>query len=218
MEFKDRLQQAMDERGLKAADLSRMTGIGEGAISQYRRGAYKAGQRSLEKIANALNVSIPWLMGMSDDPAGGDGAFCAPVTTDNVVTFPVIGDVAAGYEHIMSEDWSGDTIEVPASYLHGRPRSDYFCLRVKGDSMYPLYLDGDRVLVLKADTLQHSGEIGVVRYNGDMATLKKVEYVMGEDWMRLVPLNLAYQPQMITGCDLEQCSIIGIPKLVVREV
>ena len=153
-----------------------------------------------------------------DNSSASPDGLCAPTIAEDVVTFPVIGEVAAGYEHIMAEDWSGDTIDVPSAYLHGRSRNDYFCLRVKGDSMYPLYLDGDRVLVLKADTLQHSGEIGVVRYNGDMATLKKVEYVMGEDWMRLVPLNLAYQPQLITGCDLEQCSIIGVPKLVVREV
>ena len=85
------------------------------------------------------------------------------------------------------------------------------------DSMYPLYMDGDRVLVLKAPTLQHSGDIGVVRYDGEMATLKKVEYADGEDWVRLVAINPNYPPHMITGCDLEQCSILGIPKLILRE-
>lgn len=38
-EFKDRLEQALVEKGMKPSDLSRLTGIGEGAISQYRKGA-----------------------------------------------------------------------------------------------------------------------------------------------------------------------------------
>lgn len=68
-EFKDRLQKAMDAKGINAADLHRLTGIGEGAISQYRRGVYKATQKNLEKIASALGVSIPYLMGLTDGPA-----------------------------------------------------------------------------------------------------------------------------------------------------
>lgn len=66
IEFKDRLEQALTMRNMKPADLARLTGIGEGAISQYRKGAYKATQRNLEKISKVLSVSIPWLMGADD--------------------------------------------------------------------------------------------------------------------------------------------------------
>lgn len=65
-EFKDRLEEALKMRDIKPAELARMTGIGEGAISQYRKGAYKATQRNLERMAQVLGVSIPWLMGVSD--------------------------------------------------------------------------------------------------------------------------------------------------------
>ena len=64
--FSDRLEEALRMREMTPAELARKTGIGEGAISQYRKGAYKATQSNLEKIANALNVSIPWLMGAVD--------------------------------------------------------------------------------------------------------------------------------------------------------
>ena len=67
-EFKDRLEEALSLRGMKPSELAKKTGIGEGAISQYRKGAYKASQRNLEKISKALDFSIPWLMGISDDP------------------------------------------------------------------------------------------------------------------------------------------------------
>lgn len=83
-EFHQRLEQALMMRDMKPADLARKTGIGEGAISQYRKGAYKASQRNLEKISKALCVPIPWLMGASDDLSlpfaggkGGDGLVAA---------------------------------------------------------------------------------------------------------------------------------------------
>ena len=62
-EFKERLDEAMRIRDISAAELSRISNVNEGAISQYRAGKYKASQRSLDKLARALNVSIPWLMG-----------------------------------------------------------------------------------------------------------------------------------------------------------
>ena len=66
-EFKDRLEQAMRMRNIKPSELAKLTSIGEGAISQYRKGAYKASQRNLEKISRVLEVSIPWLMGCDDE-------------------------------------------------------------------------------------------------------------------------------------------------------
>lgn len=61
--FGERLKEALDERKISAAELSRKTGISEGMISQYKSGAYVAKQKNLELFAKALDVSIPWLMG-----------------------------------------------------------------------------------------------------------------------------------------------------------
>lgn len=74
--FRERLEEALRLRDMKASDLARLTGIREGAISQYRKGAYKATQINLEKMARALDVPIPWLMGVSDEiekPTAGQG-------------------------------------------------------------------------------------------------------------------------------------------------
>ena len=67
-EFKDRLKEAMQIKNMSAAELSRAASVNEGAISQYLKGSYKANQRTLEKLARALNVSIPWLMGDDSSP------------------------------------------------------------------------------------------------------------------------------------------------------
>lgn len=61
--FQQRLIEAMEAKDISAAELSRLSGVNEGAISQYRKGAYKAGQRTLDKLAAVLNVSPGWLMG-----------------------------------------------------------------------------------------------------------------------------------------------------------
>lgn len=67
MEFKDRLELAMKRRGMTAAELARASGVKEGPISRYRTGQYQAKQGNLERLAEALHVSIPWLMGVVPD-------------------------------------------------------------------------------------------------------------------------------------------------------
>lgn len=217
----ERLKEAMTLRNIKQADLVRSTGIDKGSISLYVSGKYSPKGDKLYKLATALNVSSAWLSGFNVPMQDNDfysSSLKSPEVTEDIVTFPVIGEIAAGYDNIAVEDWGGETVEIPISYLHGRKKEEYIVLSVKGDSMYPLYMDGDKVLILRQSTLNRSGEIGAVLYDSDYATLKKVEYVMGEDWMKLIPINPEYQPKTITGPDLEQCRIIGIPKLLIREI
>lgn len=216
-EFKDRLKEALAIRKMSAAELARLSQVNEGAISQYKKGAYKATQENLDRLAKTLNVSIAWLMG-ADVPMEKEYKLISPTVTDDVVTFPVIGEIAAGYNCVANEDWSGDTVEVPTSYLKGRPKSDYMVLKVHGDSMYPLYQDGDTVLILRQSTLDRSGDIGAIIYEDECATLKKIEFVHGEDWLRLVPLNPLYKPETIENEDLEHCRVIGVPRLLIREI
>lgn len=217
----NRIREALKKSGLKQADVARLTGIPKSALSQYISGAFEPKQDRIELLARTFGVSEAWLMGYdvpqererNDIPHGME----PPTVTEEYVTFPVIGDLAAGFEHIAAENWSGDTICIPESYLRGRPAGDYIVLNVCGDSMYPFYLDGDKVLVLRTPALEYSGQVALVRYDGEMATLKKVEYHPGDDCMRLIPANPLYQPREIVGADLDQCSILGIPKLILRE-
>lgn len=141
-----------------------------------------------------------------------------PNITEDYTTFPVIGEVAAGYDSIAIEDWEGETVDIPNSYLKGRSKEDFFVLKVKGDSMYPTYQEGDKVLVLKQSTLNYSGQVGVILYDDDYASLKKVEYKMGEDWLRMVPINPTHPIKKVEGEALEHCRILGIPRLLLREI
>lgn len=207
----ERIKYYREQKGFTQEDVATALGTTPQNIYKYEKGIVtNIPLARMKGLASLFGISPHALTDWQDAPAPG-------ITAD-VISFPVVGEIAAGYNHIALEDsYSADTVEIPASYLKGRPRSDFFVLRVTGDSMYPLYMDGDKVLIKKTPSLERSGEIGAVLYE-EYATLKKVEYVTGEDWMKLIPVNPQYPPKTITGADLEQCKILGVPTLLIREI
>lgn len=204
----------LQETGKTQKELTDYLGITKNAFTDWKSGRIKSYQKHLPKIAEFFNVSVDYLLGRDSK----EEKFKEPVITSDVVTFPVLGKIAAGYDSIAVEDWGSEIIEIPKAYLKGRGRSEFFVLEVKGDSMYPQYCEGDKVLILKQTTLNTSGTVGAVLYDDDYATLKKVTYAPGEDWLELAPINPMYPPKRIVGADLERCRIIGIPKLLIRDI
>lgn len=196
-------------KGLKQKELAEMVGLSESAISQLESGKRFPSYETLLKIAEALDCESSDLLSSRSN---------RPFIADQFVSFPIIGEVAAHYDHFAEEDWTNGQIDVPLSWLKGKPQSEFFVLRVSGDSMYPAYQDGDLVLVLKQSTMDHSGQIGVVMFDDDKGTLKRVEYVNGENWMKLIPINPQFPPIMIRDERLEHCRILGIPKVLIRKV
>ena len=98
-----------------------------------------------------------------------------------------------------------DTEEIPAEWTTGG--REYFGLRVKGDSMYPKYMDGDIIIVRKQDTCD-SGQDCVVYVNGYDATLKQVK-LLPDGGVRLQPLNPSYAPKTYYEGD-ETITIAGV--------
>lgn len=218
-EISQRLYELITKNNISYGELSKLTGIPKSALQRYATGeTEKIPISRIELMAKALHTTAAFIMGWENNDYHYSSNLKSPDITEDVVTFPVIGEIAAGYDEIAVEDWSGDTVDIPTSYLNGRKKEDFFVLSVHGDSMYPMYLNGDKVLILKQNTLNNSGDVGAILYEGECATLKKVEYVKGEDWLRLVPINPEYQPKLIEGADLEQCRVIGVPRLLVREI
>lgn len=203
------------ELGLSADQLAEKLGKDRSTIYRYEsKEIEKLPVDIIEPLAEALLVSPQYLMGWT---VSAEREYNAPQIAQETVTFPVIGDIAAGFDQIAVESWSGETIEVPASYLKGHSKDDFFVLAVKGDSMYPFYLNGDKVLIYRQSTVANSGDIGAVIYDDDCATLKKVELI-SNDYIKLVPINPLYQPIEIKGEAVDHCRIIGVPRLLVREI
>lgn len=59
-----RIKTALIIKGMKQSDLCRLTKIPKSALSQYISGAYEPKQDRIYLMAQALNVSETWLMGL----------------------------------------------------------------------------------------------------------------------------------------------------------
>lgn len=217
--FSDRLYEALSMKGWTYSDLSKATGLSTGLISQWNTG--KVVHPTAEKIkiiARALNVNADWLVGEDVLMTRSQINLTPPeiLKDADLVTFPILGEVAAGFDTPPMESWEGASVALPKHFLKGRSPEDFFALKVIGDSMYPVYMENDIVLVLKQSALRRSGDIGVIIYDSEYASIKKVEF--DKEWMRLVPINPTHKPITIEGSDLERCRILGIPKLLIREI
>ena len=218
MEIGERIKKRRKELGMSQDELAKKVGYtSRSSVAKVETNANGMLQSKLITFAKALGTTPAYLMGWEDDiPSNTE--LPTPNATSDFVTFPVMGEIAAGYDSLALEDWSGETVDIPTSYFKGRDKSEFFVLEVKGDSMYPEYQDGDRVLILKQTTLEYSGQVGAILYEDTNSTLKKVEYREGEDWLRLVPINPNFKPQRIEGEALEHCKVIGIPRLLIRNI
>jgi SOS-response transcriptional repressor LexA len=212
------IKQYREEHGLSIRQFAAFVGMSPQQVLNIERGLgsnrkpMSSTMNTYKKIAEAVGMSETDFLNLLND-----NVTVNPSVSEENVLFPVIGDVKAGYERYSFEEWE-EQIEIPLSWLHGRPQEDYFVLRVLGDSMKPNYLDGDYMLVLRQTTMDHSGQIGVVIYNDNIGTLKRIEYENGQNWMRLVPLNPEYETITISGEDLEHCRVLGIPKKLIRNI
>lgn len=205
----ENLRKLRKAKHLTQKQLGALVGVSESMISQMESGKKLPSFEVALKLGEALDCESTDFFSQKTNK---------PNLTDSFVTFSVIGEVAAGYDHYAVQDWTEGEIDIPSTWLKGRDKDDYFVLRVYGNSMFPTYQDGDLVLVRKQETMDHSGQIGVVIYDDDKATLKRVEYVMGEDWMKLSPINPQFPPIMVTDERLEHCRVLGIPKMLIRNI
>ena len=209
-----RLRAALELRGMKQAELVELTGIGKSSISTYLRGSYIPKQKNIYKMAKALNVNEAWLMGEDVDPTR-QNPYSEP-SDSTLVTIHYAGPVAAHFDATPDDAYEQRTI--PAEWIGRRRPEDFFLATVSGDSMYPQFQDGDEILCLRCSDMGISGRIGIMLLGGDEATVKRIEYKPGEDWIDLIPINPEFKPRRIEGVDLEQCRVVGRVIKVIRTV
>ena len=210
----NRLRTALDKCGMKQSELSELTGIGKSSISTYLRGSYIPKQKNIYKMAKVLNVNESWLMGENIDPTRTNAYADPPDNT--LVTIHYAGPVAAHFD--ATPDDAYEQRSIPAEWIGRRRPEDFFLASISGDSMYPQFQDGDEILCLRCSDMGISGRIGIMLLAGDEATVKRIEYKPGEDWIDLIPINPEFKPRRIEGVDLEQCRVVGRVIKVIRTV
>ena len=130
-----------------------------------------------------------------------------------VTEVPLLGTVKAGYDYMAQENWEG-MIEVDQDII--KDGSDYFALKIKGDSMSPVLIENDIVIVKKQEDFEN-GDLVVSLINGDEATIKKGR--KSDNSILLQPFNTAYEPLIFTYDEMKTIpvTIIGIVKQLKRE-
>lgn len=207
--FSNRLNKAIRINNIKPIELSEKTGIDKSKISSYMSGRYKAKQDGIYLLAKALNVSEAWLMGL-DVPMQRITTNIQPLdkkTKSSAIVF-IYGTIPAGVPMECIEDII-DTEEIDADMLKGGKQ--YFGLKIKGDSMYPEYLDNDTIILEKVDDCE-SGDDCVVMVNGNDGTFKRV--FKNQNGIILQPLNNNYQPMIYTNEQIEDLPVRVIGKVI----
>ncbi len=231
--FAQRLEEALKLRNLTPAEIVRRSELlfkddkiskplTKPLMTNYLKGTYEAKQDNVYALSLLLNVDEAWLMGYDvemekkknkeDDIFEKIGAI--PISSNpDITNIPVIGTVKAGYDYLAQENIVG-TVPVETSLVGDG--TDFFALEVKGDSMSPVFIEKDIVIIKKQNDCENN-EIAIVIVNGDEGTIKKVRKT--EQGIILQPLNPAYAPLIFTNKEIKDMpvTIVGIVKQLKRE-
>ena len=212
MTLGERIKRQRNKMGLTQMSFAKAFQVSNGAIAMWETNKRQPDNDTLLRLADFFGVSVDYLLGreeIKNPPNVYD--------VDGLVSFPEIGTICAGFNGTLNETLTGEIVDIPLSMISGGHKEDYFVLRVKGNSMYPKLIDGDKILCKRMNYVD-SGSFAVVLYDGECATVKKVHFVPNENWIELVPINPEYTTKRIEGADLEQCRILGKVVKLIRDL
>jgi len=135
------------------------------------------------------------------EPGRSRGLALRSRSPGNTVEVPLVGQIAAG-RPLLAVEQIEDTIPLPEAWVRG---DEVFLLRVIGDSMAPLLLPGDLVIV-RVQPRVGRGEIGVVLW-GEEATVKRV--YQEPDGLLLRGDNPDFAPLWLTPEQAAQVQVLG---------
>ncbi len=190
----NRIKELRTKNNIKQTELCKRLGVSQAALSGWETGKYEPDVESLKIMADIFDVSVDYLLG------GSDLRYNLP---NKGIRINVYGSVPAGIPIEAVEDII-DWEEIPADWV--KDGQEYIALRVKGDSMYPKYLDGD-IVIVKLQPDCESGQDTVVYVNGYEATLKRL--IKKNGTIILQPLNPAHDTK-VYGPDDEEIKILGV--------
>lgn len=182
-----RIDSLLAENGCNDADLAEIAGVGKSTVSGWRSGKYNPKKDKLQKIADHFNVSIEWLTGLDDYRTKDKqntmdilfSTYKRPPHLERLKKSLELYQVSCGGGRING-DYPSETSE-KIDYESG----EYVDAVVKGDSMYPLIMDGD-VLTIHLDSTSKPDpkRVSVVKVDGESTTVKYCEIVPDGIWIR----------------------------------
>lgn len=144
---------------------------------------------SLNRILEVTGTSLAEFAALADD---------APT---RIATAPLLGMAQAGPDGFFDDaglptgdGW--DQTDLPA------PKEGLFSLLISGDSMVPLYREGDRVLVDRDRTDIRKGDRVVARTRSGETLAKQIEAMTARS-ITLASINPAYPPRVLARADID---------------
>lgn len=160
-----RLRIAIENSGLTYKDLEDRTGIPLSTIQRYATaGAKRFPVERLTKLADTLEVTPAWLLGLLPDPSD--------VSPNNIVDIPsgkripLYAAIGAGAAKIADDYIEG--------YIDVDGKAD-FAVKVEGDSMAPTILNGDIILVRQACDVEDNAIAVILK--DDSAVCKRIHHI-----------------------------------------
>ena len=200
-----RLNEAMNDKHLRAVDLAAKSGVSKSSLSHYMNGTHTPSNVAAVALGDVLGVSPVWLMGfdvpkfpVDDSPAAPPVPGAIPLVKKKI---PLLGKVACGKPIYMNEEhevWIPVDVDLDAEYA----------VEAQGDSMTGARIhDGDYVFI-RPQSMVDNGAIALVCI-GDEATLKRVYYYPDKRKLVLQAENPAYEPLIYSDEELEDVHILG---------
>lgn len=181
--------------GLSASGLARRAGLDPTSFNPSKRFGPGEPPRprwpSTESLTRILTVS---------DLSLGDFAELAQDAPDRAPLIPMLGMAQAGQDGFFDDAGlpTGDgwlQTELP------RPRDSLLSLRIAGDSMSPLYREGDHVIVDREATDVRKGDRVVVRTTGGETLAKELASLSARS-VTLASINPDYGPRTLPRADI----------------
>ena len=226
------LRDIREQLGYSIYDVNKLCDISPSYLSLMENGKRKPSAIILKKIAPIYSLNYLDLYEKAGyiDLINDEKYISTGTTPDNIydqlknietmyisntemVKIPVLGVVKAGYDYLAQENWIG-TIDVEKNIVNDG--SEYFALKVVGDSMSPVLIQDDIVVIKKQNDFEN-GDIVVAIVNGNEATIKKGKKT--DSSITLQPLNPSYDPLVFTYDEVKSIpvTIVGIVKQLKRE-
>ena len=195
------LKQRRIELGLTMLEVAKLVGVSEATISRYESGNIKNMRKDrIAKYASALKVPPSTFLELEDK---SESHLTPTELRANTKPVPLVGRVAAGLS-CHAEDNIEGYILTDCELLH--EGYDYFWLTVTGDSMYPEFQDGARVLIREQSTLDCEC-YAVVRIDGEDGVVKRVK--IEHDRITLTSVNPYYPPRVFEHEQMNDVAVVG---------
>lgn len=183
----DIIRRARIERGLTQTELARLVGVTKGAISQWETGRGMPDKIHIPAVARTLNLPLSILLG------GDSRGNVAHISDERPRRWvPLVSWTSAGKGAVGVEPYP---VGVGVEYLEvsGEYSTAAFALEVRGNSMSPMFAEGDTIIV--DPTIQPQRYDFVIAELGDDGDITFKQYVPrgstmnGKPVFDLVPLN-----------------------------